>query len=144
MPKYRTLSISARLRLHTHLKEKIENNTHRTSCFGVLRVYVKMEEDIRNIDSSGLDMLLPSTVQENIDNKFELLSQLADVTNKVQKRDIAIAEVRIIFDNVLENYPETESQLASNAKIVAFGIFESAFDKIQQNSLLDMNMDEKQ
>ena len=60
-------------------------------------------------------------------------TELDYTTKKLQRDYLNLADARVLFDTVLEDYPEGEDQLGASASIVHVPDFESGFVKLIDN-----------
>ncbi len=72
-------------------------------------------------------------------NEVELLcSKLADldsVTKALQREDITLHETRVLFNSIIEEYPETRDRLAPDSSLVLNPDFENAIVRIQSGRM---------
>ena len=123
----RKLILAAKLRKHSHLSPICYTPT-RWSIAAMLQRYLQLKPALSELDLDDHDVRLLSNRE---DKRFEVIckkySQLDTVTKALQSDKISCADVRAIFYSVVEEYPNTESPLASNLQIVHNPEFESGF-----------------
>lgn len=150
MKKLRTPILAAHLRKHTHLRAKVYNSTRWSSTAEMIRRYQKIKQFIPELDlpakyQSEMDDYVP-THRENktIDSLCEICGDLDSVTKMLQKDNMTLAHVRVLFNAVIEKFPCTESRLKHDASIVHNVNFESGLVKIQDKNYEDMTVREKE
>lgn len=144
MVKLRTPILAAKLRRVTHLKAKLRNQTRWSSTFEMLKRHILLRDHLRQLHNEEIDDMLPNQAHERkIDSLFSKLSQLDEVTKKLQLSDASVRSARIYFDTVLEDYPFLFDRLNSNARIVHDPCFESGVLRIQEGQECDLKGDEK-
>ncbi|KAE9107372.1 hypothetical protein PF006_g21133 [Phytophthora fragariae] len=89
-----------------------------------LAKYTDLKPAKRNVTrwSSTFEMLL---------ELLEELKKLDSVCKRLQGESISMADVRVLFDQVADDYPDMASHLRPSAKIVNSPVFEAALVKIE-------------
>ena len=64
------------------------------------------------------------------------------VTKLLQRENLDMADVRMVFDGVIQKYPLTSVYLSATADIVHSPVFESAIVKIQNSETPSISFDE--
>lgn len=67
---------------------------------------------------------------------LDTMKKLESVTKKLQDPKITMSDVRMLFDFVIEKFPEMSYYLSSNAEIIQNPVLERAIVKIQDNQPL--------
>jgi len=75
-----------------------------------------------------------SREKKRIESLFKQLNDLDSVTKELQKDAVTCADVRALFDGVIEQYPATANRLGPRSKIVQSPDFESAIVKMQEGN----------
>eukprot|EP00171_Calliarthron_tuberculosum_P002604 IDg2604t1 len=112
MLKLRNLIAAAKLRNLTHLRPKMRNVTWWSSSYEMLRRYQRLREFLPMLHLDSVDELTPN-----------------------HRDDVTLVDVRILFDTVVEEYPETSARLKQDAGIVHDFVFESAVYKYGRERL---------
>ncbi|KAG6599843.1 Phosphoenolpyruvate carboxykinase [Phytophthora cinnamomi] len=105
MVQLRHVNNAAELAKYTDLKPVKRNVTRWSSTFEMVRRYKKIRDSIRQVDA----------VEEFIP----------------RGESISMADVRVLFDQVADDYPDMASHLRPSAKIVHSPVFEAALVKIE-------------
>lgn len=136
MKKLKKLVPSAKLAKFTKLRAKTRNCTRWSSCFEMLKRYKEIKNFLPLLLIPELDELLPSTLEDReINNILVKLNDLESITKTLQREDINLNDVRCLFDEVIQEYPETATRLAMDSSIVEDSIFENAVIRILDNDL---------
>lgn len=144
MVKLRSLKNAAKLREHTDLKPILSNVTRWGSTFRMLRRYAELRPVLQTINISEVTELFPSN-SEHV-QLLDLISALGDlesVSKKLQENQTNMADVRALFDAVIDKFPDFKSRLGPNAPIVYDKHFESAVIKLQEKRTFDLSEDER-
>lgn len=136
MKKASTIKNNARLWNHTNLRPKLNKGTRWSSTNKMLKRFIKLEDILSKLAVDKIDKLLPN-VHENrkIKKLLTKLSDLNSVTTALQICSISLFDVRLLFDGVIEEFPEPADKLGPDAQLVCDVDFESAVVKI-----LDINV----
>ena len=87
----------------------------------------RLHEFIPLLQLDSIDKTTPTSRQNR--DKDSLVNQLKDldsVTKSLQRDYATLTDVRVLFDTVIEEYPETKERLKQNADIVFDAVFERA------------------
>ena len=104
-------------------------------CTKMIEQFFRIQAELSVI--SNLLPLLPTHVECDIIRKgFVHLEQLHQVTVMLQKEGITLLEVRKLFEEVMEDYPELSGHLSEDMKIVVNPVFERAVLKLSKNLVL--------
>lgn len=134
MKKLRYPIPAATLRQHTHLRAKCHNVTRWSSTASMLHRFQKIKEFIPELGiEEVIDIMPTSREQRTIERLTAQFVDFDSVTKSLQRDDISLAEVRTLFDGMIDAYPGTKSRLSPTASIVHSPIFESGLVKIQNN-----------
>ena len=136
MIKLRTSKYRGKLRQKTDLGPVLKNETHWSSTFAMLNRYIRLHPFLLEPEFSGnqafATLLLSPSDFLKVKELASQLQYLNSVTVALQDSAIDMADVRGLFDKVLEDYPEMVTYLGTNAKIIHSPKFESAIVKIQE------------
>ena len=144
MSKLKTLLLGAKLLQLTPLRPITRDTTRWSSTFDIISRYVRLREFLVDLGSSDTDDLcLNSSENRRVDSLPVRLKDLESVSKSLQKESATIAEVRVLFDAVMDQYPETASKLSPSAAIVHSPYLESAIVKLQLGSPNDLSEEEK-
>ena len=131
MKKLRSVKKSAVLRRSTSLHPVLRNITRWSSTFAMLKRYNELRPILCEINDPEIVDLLPSPAEERTLSKISSDLDLFDsVTVVLQKETIDLFDVRILFDDLIEKYPDTSSYLSPSADIVHCPAFETGISKI--------------
>ncbi|ETI44701.1 hypothetical protein F443_10618 [Phytophthora nicotianae P1569] len=97
--------------------------------------YIRIRYAIRQID--GVDELVPcAATHKKLVALHAELEKLDTVCMALQHERTTVADVRLLFDSVVADYPVMGEYLRPNAKIVHSPLFESALVKIGNGDTL--------
>ena len=71
------------------------------------------------------------------------MAKFNGVQKALQRDDVTMAEVRAVFDSVIEQYPDMSGYIAADAKIVHSSAFERAVVKIQDKEFSNLTIEER-
>eukprot|EP00171_Calliarthron_tuberculosum_P004916 IDg4916t1 len=129
----RKLIAGAKLRAQTHLKPRLCCPTRWGSYLKMLQRYIELRPFLSDIDLVSVDNKMPSARENRkIEDVLKVLGDLNSVSLCLQKESTSLADVRALFDTVIDDFPELEIRLGKNAEIVGCKEFESAVVLIQQ------------
>lgn len=147
MGKLKNLKLAGQLRKYTELVPIQKNVTRWSSTANMVFRYLKLidfiaKPEISN-DPSIVDLI--PTARENtvIITLSKTLEELNSVTIMLQKEDIDMSDVRYLFDNIIESYPELNSHCGKNASIIHSVDFENTIVKILDGKESDLCEKEK-
>lgn len=149
MQKMKTQLIQLALRPHTSLKPRSRNKTRWSSTFLMIERYLRFKED-GVLDQLGEDVpeMLELYLNQAEDRQLlgirKLLTDLQVITKQLQRSDMTFAEMRVIFDTLIEEYPQMGEYIAQDARIVHSPVFESALIKISSRMEHTLTDEEKQ
>ena len=134
MIKLRNLTTSAKLRRITGLNPVVRHHIRWNSTFKMLKRYTEIRDAIPKMNTRDINALMPTPMEnEELDELYAILSDLNSVQIELQRNSTTMADVRVLFDAVIEKYPQTCYRLKPDAKIVKSPEFESAIVKVQNN-----------
>lgn len=120
MHKLKGLSLIAKFFKATGYRPKTRNVTRWWYSFEMVKRYTQIREDVEEIDSPDVDILLLTTGQNRrVDTLMSMLKDLESVSKLLQSDETKLADVRGEFYYVIDTYPVAVAKLASNADIVA-------------------------
>ncbi len=144
MVKLRTLLLSAKLRNLTNLRSVVHNDTRWSSCYKMICRYQLLRGFLAELGSVQVDELsLTPTENRQFDLLKRRLEVLDSVTKALQKKNVAMGDVRALLDAVIDDFSDTYCRLTSNASIVDCLFFESAVIKVQRGNALALSREEK-
>ncbi|KAG3164194.1 hypothetical protein PC128_g20202 [Phytophthora cactorum] len=95
----------------------------------MLQHYHRIRSQIKTVEA--VEELVPTgPSHRKLFVLLEHMKKFQGVTKKLQCDTIDLADVRLLFDSVVEEYPCMRDQLKPNAKIVHSPVFESAVIKV--------------
>lgn len=125
---------AAKLREHTSLTSVVSNVTRWSSTSSMLNRFLEIEKFLTLLNCEEIDDLLlrPRQVKqvERLNDQFKNFNS---VTIALQSDKLSLADVRCLFDTVIEEYPEAKQFLPVNSKIVLNPYFESGIIKVLNN-----------
>jgi len=117
-----------------------------SSAAVMLNRYLVTKEFLTDLkkEIEDLDELIPNSKKnKQICMLCDQLNDLDSVTKELQKDAVTSADVRALFDGVIESYPSTANRLGPRPKIVHAPDFESAIVKMQEGNFKSSNQNEK-
>ena len=97
--------------------------------------FLKIREYIVQLDIEAVDLNMPNMREvRQIEKLCNKLQQLDEVTKLLQKDDTSLADVRCLFDTILEDFPEMECRLGTTAAIIYQPEFETAIIKVMNGN----------
>jgi hypothetical protein len=90
------------------------------------------------------DVLLQMADHLDVTELLPILKDLDFSTKHLQRSGIAMAEARVILDQVLEEHVDMKNCISQDAQIIAFPDFESAIVKIQNRQEAQLTEAEKE
>ncbi|ETN20170.1 hypothetical protein PPTG_03236 [Phytophthora nicotianae INRA-310] len=126
---------AAELARFTDRKPVKRNITRWSSTFEMVCRYKEIRDSIRQVDA--VEEFIPNgSTHKKLLALLEQLKKLDSVCKTLQCENTSMADVRVLFDQVADDYPVMASHLRPTAKIVHTPIFESALVKISNNTKL--------
>ncbi len=142
----RSTTVAGQLAKYTHLLPITRNATRWSSAGNMIHRYVELVPILtdprhRELNQYGLNPKLNAKAEE-LDR---LLTELTAITKELQKEDLDLLTVRMIFDQIVEKFPQMERRLSKAANIVdvEFRHFESAIVKILSSEEDQLKSQEK-
>ncbi len=143
MSKFRYPIHTAKLRQYTNLKPKLPVFTLWSSAIEMIVRHTQIREFFPKVEiESVTELLLNPWEDRNIDELVSKFEDLHSITKYLQGEHIKLSDVRVLFDEVIQMYAETQTRLGTNAAIVEYPEFETALVNIQLNRSLDMTESE--
>ncbi|KAH9108067.1 hypothetical protein AeMF1_016685 [Aphanomyces euteiches] len=128
MRKLKTIILSAKLRRLTNLSPKTRNATRWSSTYAMFQRYMDIKGFLRFLDDREVESMLPTVSQDReISDLLETLDDLNSATVALQDSEISLSDVRDIFDEAIETYPQAIVRLGENSEIVENVDFETAW-----------------
>ena len=134
MGKLKSLKLSGLLRTFTSLRPIQKNATRWSSIsemldrYDLLKCY--LSDPAFTNEASILDYVPTARENSQISQIHEHLKKLNSITSALQKEDVSLADVRYLFDEVVNLYPSMRDNLGEHARIVHSPSFERALVKI--------------
>ena len=135
---------AAKLPQHTHYRPKCHTVTRWSSTAAILFRYQNIKEFIPDLQIDEMIDLIPAPRKER--TLARVLNQFQDfdsITKALQRSNITCSEVRVLFDGMIEKYPEIQSRLSPTTNILYDVAFESGIVKIQDQKMSQLTEDEK-
>ena len=135
MVKLRTLRMSAKLREHTPLRPVLFNTTRWTSSSFMIKRYLEIKSVLIDHFSSYphlLDLLLSPREEAAIEKLNEYMKILNSVTVALQRENLDLSNVRMLFNETLKKIQELDRNLeyiVKDASIVKSKHFENGIIK---------------
>ncbi len=131
MKKLRGPVSSAKLRNLVRLKAILSKVTRWSSVCAMLERYKKLRPFLNDVAVADIKLLVLNTVHDNaIDSLSDKLSDLNTVTKALQEDTCNMGEVRLLFNEIISDYPSAKKYLDTDSNIVRCPQFESAIAKI--------------
>ncbi|ETO77890.1 hypothetical protein F444_06981 [Phytophthora nicotianae P1976] len=125
----------AELKKHTELLPVKRNVTRWSSTFGMVERYVRIRQDIKKVDA--VEELIPTDGKHRkLLALLEHLKKFESVCKRLQRDETNMADVRLLFDSLVAEYPVMGEHLKSAAKIVHTPAFEAGVVKVINGSAL--------
>ncbi len=143
MSKMKTQLIALALRPITSLKPITRNKTRWSSTFQMVERYFRYKQDevfqllCEDVDDFE-DYLLTAAEDRRLQALQKTLQDLYLITQKLQDPQLTFAQVRVLFDTVMAEYPTLNQYISTESGIVHSHNFEQALQKIsarQEHSL---------
>ncbi|ETP09366.1 hypothetical protein F441_14768 [Phytophthora nicotianae CJ01A1] len=126
---------AARLGELTDLQPVKRNATRWSSTYAMVDRYVRIRDAIRQVEA--MEDYVPSGVShKKLVTLLAELEKLGTVCTALEHERITLADVRLLFDKVIADYPIMADRLRASAKFVHFPTFESALVKIGNGDTL--------
>jgi hypothetical protein len=141
MKKASTLKVAAQLRLLTSYSAVRENATRWSSTYQMITRFLQIQVQLSSI--VDLLALFPTHSElEILKRAHASLKKFNAVTIMLQKEGMSFLEVRELFQEVLEDFPDFKHYLADDANIVEDPLFEKAIVRISKG--LPLSDEQKQ
>ena len=96
----------------------------------MVKRYFQLKESIDEVSVNSDDLylyLLTPKEHAALKSLFEHLANFQSITLALQKEDITLGKMRVLFDGVIEMYPTMTEYLSVSAPIIEFKDFEVVF-----------------
>lgn len=137
MKKLRGLKRSAVLRRQTNLSPLLDNETRWSSAYWMLKRYFELLPFMDESDVELCDLLPSPSENASLKSLLEKLNQFESVAQILQKSETNLSTARLIFNEIVIEFPELGKYLSADAQIVHSKGFESALHKVVQNQEID-------
>lgn len=104
----------------------------------MVKRYFQLKESIDEVSVNSDDLylyLLTPKEHAALKSLFEHLANFQSITLALQKEDITLGKMRVLFDGVIEMYPTMNEYLSVSAPIIEFKDFESGISFVHFFSL---------
>jgi hypothetical protein len=128
-------NVLAILKRYTNLNPVHKNETRWSSTYAMIKRYVQFHEIIMDhYRDLRLDVNLLLTEEEYVQLRsfYEELNEINEGTVVLQTETFTVLRMRILFDYLIEKYPDLEEYLAPNANIVRDEVFETGLANIMK------------
>ncbi|RHZ16355.1 hypothetical protein DYB37_008503 [Aphanomyces astaci] len=132
----KALNNAAELKKVTSLKPRLLQATRWSSAFEMLRRFQKLLPSLERMPKRAKLKMPSKAMLKRMERSLPLLTKWHSVTKYLQRHDCSAANVRVIFDKHLSEWPSMESRLASEASIVHSKEFEHVVVALQQRVAL--------
>ena len=124
----------ALLRRYTHLTPLQRNATRWSSEYSMLKRFFELLPHLTELPD--LVEILPSPAELAVLRKaLSTMESLDSVTKMLQSNDLTVADVRDLFDGVIEKFPAMVGHLGASAAIVTCPNFESGVVKLLRGTI---------
>ena len=131
MKKLSCHKMAGKLRQKIHLESVTRNKTRWSSTYEMITRFYRLKDAIIDLKDDSLSECTPDGRDLlKLDKILGHLQEFQEVTKELQKENITMADVRLIFDEVCAQYPSMSDQLSKDAYIVKFKDFENAVVKV--------------
>jgi hypothetical protein len=130
MTKARTSKIRGELRLSTPLVPKSKCTTRWTGTLEMVKRYFEMEAELKAIPALK-DLLLLKKQVAALKVLREKLDKMFLVMKALQRENITMCQVRVLFDGLLRDFPKMEHYLSPTSDFIHSATFESAVVQLQ-------------
>ncbi|GMF59546.1 unnamed protein product [Phytophthora fragariaefolia] len=125
----------AELKKHTDLQPVKRTVTRWSSTFTLLERYIHIRSEIKKVEAA--EELVPTGGKHRkLVAVFEHLKIFESICKRLQRKGTDVAEVRLMFDGLVAEYPVMADHLKASAKIVHTPVFESGVVKVNAGTAL--------
>ncbi len=143
MKALRRTILAAKLRKYTHLVALSHAPTRWSSTAYMLRRYLSILEFLPDLDLEDHDVALLTTREERkVDALCSKYDQLDSMTKALQSDSVTCADVRAMFDAVIQEFPDVASRLSNTFRVVQNSVLETAIVKLQDNAEASLTSEE--
>ncbi|KAE9321784.1 hypothetical protein PR003_g17390 [Phytophthora rubi] len=125
----------AELKKYTELLPVKRNVTRWSSTFTMVQRYIRIRADIKKVEAVE-DLIPTGAKHRKLVALFEHLKKFESVCKRLQCERTDMAEVRVMFDAFVKEYPVMADHLKSTSKIVHTPAFETGVVKVIDGSVL--------
>ncbi|KAF0704898.1 hypothetical protein AaE_014718 [Aphanomyces astaci] len=133
----KALNNVAELKKLTSLKPRLFQAPRWSSAFEILVRLQKLLPSLERMPKREKLKMPSKAMLKRMERSLPLLTKWQSVTKYLQRRHCSAANVRVIFDKVLSEWPSMESRFASEASIVHWKEFEHAVVVLTANQASD-------
>lgn len=139
----RNVKQAGKLRTKTRLCAVPRNDTRWSSTYAMLKRFFEIQEFI-DVNDLALAINIPSAVEvRDLKLAMKDLEEFETVTKLLQEKQRTVAEVRCIFDGILQNYDGMDHYIGKFSDFVHSPDFENGIVKIILDDIDDLSEDEK-
>ena len=142
MVELRKLKNAARLRSLTDLCPVKNNETRWSSKYEMAKRYIRIVAKVREIEEVE-HLLLSTSKRRLLDDLMVHLRKFQSITKSLQKKGVTGYEVRIVFDEIVADYPSMGTYLNTDSDIVNNPHFENGLCKILTKDCAGLTFFEK-
>ena len=143
----KVLKLTGHLRQHTSLEPVLRNETRWSGNFQMVDRYLKMVDALSKPEISNNSTVMDDipTARENsiLGEIHQSMQKLNSVTLALQKENTDISDIRILFDEIIKDFPGLASHCGTEFPIVHNKDFENALVKNLNNREEDLKDIEK-
>lgn len=148
MSKMKTQLIQLALRPLTRLKPKCRNKTRWCSTFDMVVRYFRFKDDaVLTQLCEDVPEMDAYTLTASEERRLVILKKMLDdlhlVTLKLQDPNYTFCEMRNLFNTLVQEYPELDHYIVTDASIVHSTVFEKALVKISSQLAHTLTDEEK-
>ena len=136
MKKLSTLKVGAALRRKTKLTALTRNETRWSSIFKMVERMIEIQPYMTFSESEYINLLLSPGEFARVQDLFTVLKDFQSVTLELQKENVTLLNVRVLFDAIISKYPSMKHYLSPDSHIVHSPCFENAIVKSLNGSEL--------
>lgn len=141
MVKLRTPKVSGALRQLTNLRPVLRCKTRWSGACNMVERYFELKEYLRSLILNGddpfqlEDLDLRPTAVGTLKSLFANMQKLNSVMLELQKPDLDLSTVRLLFDHTINSFPTMRSFIGVDANIIHSPAFENAVVKLLRKVL---------
>lgn len=121
------LIVAGLLREYTNIRPQIRCGTRWSGDFTMIKRYFELREHLPIILETFPDIeeYCLSIIEENtLKSINDCMNNFQDITFMLQKKELTLGEMRVLFDGVIQKYPTMNEYLSTTSNIVEYPEFE--------------------